>query len=139
MAENKTKQTVNSVTDFINSVPDEKKRNDSFQLVAIMKEQTGFDPHMWGTSIIGFGSYHYKYQSGHEGDAPFVGFSPRAAAISLYIDCDFNRKRDFLQDLGKHKTGKGCIYVKKLDDINIEVLKEMIVNSIKYYKELYPV
>ena len=93
---------------------------------------------MWGPSIVGFGSYHYKYESGHEGDAPLVAFSPRAAAISLYLSGNFDKREELLQKFGKHKAEKGCIYIKKLSDVNIEVLKEMISNHIKHIHLLYP-
>ena len=138
MATNKTAETVNSVADFINSVVDETKRKDSFRLIELMKTQTGFEPKMWGTAIVGFGSYHYKYASGHEGDAPLVGFSPRKDALSLYLSQDFESKEKLLQKLGKHKGGKGCIYIKKLVDVDEEVLKIMITDSVVYLRGLYP-
>lgn len=132
MAKNKTTETNESTTDFINTfVEDETKRNDAFELIKIMQEVTHFEPKMWGPSIIGFGSYHYKYASGHEGDAPLVGFSPRKAAISLYINVPTENRDELLSKLGKHKASKGCIYVKKLADINIEVLKNMISLSLQ--------
>jgi hypothetical protein len=135
---NKTTETADSVTDFLNSVADETKRADSFQLVKIMKEQTGFEAKMWGPSIVGFGSYHYKYASGREGDAPLVGFSPRAKEISLYLAQDFIQKQELLQHFGKHRTGAGCVYIKKLQDINIEVLGKMIASSVKHLQQIYP-
>jgi Domain of unknown function (DU1801) len=134
MAANKTTETEKSVTDFINEVADETKRNDSFQIIELMKNQTGFEPKMWGPSIIGFGSYHYKYESGREGDMPIVAFSPRKTAIVLYHCGSSEKKEEFLQKLGKHKTDGGCIYIKKLDDINIEILKEMIANTLENNK-----
>lgn len=137
MAKNKTTQTESSVADFINSVADEAKRNDSKNLIKIIQDQTGFEPKMWGPSIVGFGSYHYKYKSGHEGDAALVGFSPRKDAISLYFCPEFNRKEELLQRFGKFKAGKGCIYIKKLSDINIEVFKELIDRSISHLEKLY--
>ena len=138
MAKNKTTETESSVPNFINTVEDETKRNDSFELVKLMQNQTGFEPKMWGPSIIGFGSYHYKYDSGHEGDAPLVAFSPRKAAISLYCCTSSGDKEDLLSKFGKHKASKGCIYIKKLADIDIEVLKKIISNSVQYINELYP-
>lgn len=138
MAKNKTTQTESSVTEFINSVADETKRKDSFHLVELMQAQTGFEPKMWGPSIIGFGSYHYKYASGHEGDAPLMGFSPRKEAISLYLFQSFEGKEELLQKFGKYKAGKGCIYVKKLADIDLEVLRVMMAKSTEYIKGLYP-
>lgn len=137
MAKNKTTQTEVSVTDFINSVADETKRDDSYYLIKLMQAQTGFGPKMWGPSIIGFGSYHYKYNSGHEGDAPIAAFSPRKAAISLYI-ADFNGREELLQKFGKHKAARVCIYVKKLADIDIDVLKVMLTKSVEYVQNLYP-
>ena len=132
MAKNKTTETNESTTDFINTfVEEETKRKDAFELIKIMQEVTHFEPKMWGASIIGFGSYHYKYASGHEGDAPLVGFSPRKAAISLYINIPTENRDELLSKLGKHKASKGCIYVKKIADIDIEVLKKMISLSLQ--------
>lgn len=132
MAKNKTTETNESTTDFINTfVEDETKKKDAFELIKIMQEVTHFEPKMWGPSIIGFGSYHYKYASGHEGDAPLVGFSPRKAAISLYINVPTENRDELLSKLGKHKASKGCIYVKKIADIDIEVLKKMISLSLQ--------
>lgn len=139
MAKNKTAETQTSVLDFINTfVADETKRGDAFELVKIMQKVTGFEPKMWGPSIIGFGSYHYKYASGHEGDAPLAGFSPRKAAISLYVYLSPEKREDLLSKLGKHRAAKGCIYIKKLSDINIEILKEMVSASVEYLQKLYP-
>ena len=138
MAKNKTMETQNSVIDFINTVEDPTKRNDSFELVKLMQEQTGYEPKMWGPGIIGFGSYHYKYASGHEGDAPLVGFSPRKDAISLYLYPSFEDKEELLLKFGKHKAGKGCIYIKKIADIDVEVLKKMISYSVENLNKLYP-
>ena len=137
MAKNKTTQTERSVTGFISSIEDETKRDDSYSLIKLMQAQTGFEPKMWGPSIIGFGSYHYKYASGHEGDAPLVGFSPRKDAISLYL-FNFNGKDELLKKFGKHKAAKACIYVKKLADIDSKVLKTMITNSVEYIRNIYP-
>lgn len=138
MAKNKTRETQNSVIDFINTVEDLTKRNDSFELVKLMQEQTGYEPKMWGPAIIGFGSYHYKYASGHEGDAPLVGFSPRKDAVSLYLYSSFESKEELLSKFGKHKAGKGCIYIKKIADIDIEILKKMISYSVENLNKLYP-
>lgn len=138
MAKNKTTETNSSVTDFINAVEDTAKRNDSFELVKIMQEESGFEPKMWGPGIIGFGSYHYKYDSGHEGDAPLVAFSPRKAAISLYCYTTTENKEELLSKLGKHKASKGCIYIKKLTDIDTEILRKMILLSIENLIKLYP-
>lgn len=138
MATNKTTETKASVSDFINQITDEAKRNDAFQLVDIFKNQTGFEAVLWGPSIVGFGSYHYKYASGHEGDAPLAAFSPRATAISLYLHLPAEQREDLLLKLGKTKSGKGCIYVKKLTDINLEVLNKLIEVSVTSLKQLYP-
>ena len=134
---NKTTQTEVSIKDFINKGADEQKRKDSFEIVKIMESQTGFKAKMWGPSIIGFGVYHYKYESGREGDAPLVGFSPRKAAIVLYLGCEVEVREKFLKKLGKYKGDTGCIYIKKLSDINTDVLKELIDASVKYYKDKY--
>ena len=139
MAKNKTTETETSVIDFINTfVEDEAKRKDAFELVKIMQDVTGFEPKMWGPSIIGFGSYHYKYASGHEGDAPLAGFSPRKAAISLYVYLPEENREELLSKFGKHRAAKGCIYVKKLNDIDVEILKEMVSASVEYLQKLYP-
>jgi len=138
MAKNKTTETAESVIDFVKAVADETKRKDAFELIEIMQKATGFEPKMWGPSIIGFGSYHYKYDSGHEGDAPLLGFSPRKDAISLYLSSTFENKDELLSNFGKHKAGKGCIYIKKLSDIDIEILNQMISLSVFYLQNLYP-
>ncbi|RYJ40979.1 DUF1801 domain containing protein [Flavobacterium anhuiense] len=138
MAKNKTTETQNSVTDFINAVENDVKRNDAFELIKIMHEITGFEPKMWGPSIIGFGSYHYKYESGHEGDAPLAGFSPRKTAMTVYFYLPEKEREPLLSKLGKHTSSKACIYIKKLADIDIETLKEIILLSLQYTKKLYP-
>ncbi len=136
MAKNKTNETEIPVLDFINSYVDNaQKKVDSLQLIELMSKWSGFDPKMWGPTIIGFGSYHYKYASGHEGDAPMIGFSPRKAAISLYVFSQTEEQERFLNDFGKFKMGKACIYVKKLSDINIEILEKMCVSTIEYLNE----
>lgn len=137
MAKNKTTETEGSVSDFINGVADENKRADCFKIIDLIEQQTGLPAKMWGPAIVGFGSYHYKYESGREGDAPLVGFSPRANAITLYISTGFSRREELLRKFGKHTTGKGCIYLKKLSDVNTEVLKEMVDESVKYMREKY--
>jgi len=138
MAKNKTNETESSVVDFINAVPDEAKRKDAFELLKIIQEITGFEPKMWGPSIIGFGSYHYKYASGHEGDAPLAGFSPRKAATTVYFYLPEENREEFLSQLGKHTSSKACIYIKKLADIDLEILKKIILLSIEYTQNLYP-
>jgi hypothetical protein len=135
---NKTIETNNSVDDFLNAVADETKRNDSFQLKVLMEKLTGFEAKMWGPGIVGFGSYHYKYASGREGDAPLVGFSPRAKEISLYLYQEFTDREKLLQQFGKHRSGAGCVYIKRLQDINIEILAQLITSSVKYLQHKYP-
>lgn len=132
----KTTETEVSVKDFINSFVDNaQKKEDSFQLIDLMREWSGFEPKMWGPSIIGFGSYHYKYESGHEGDAPLIGFSPRKAALSLYVYSQTEVSDRLLKDLGKFKMGKACIYAKKLSDINISTLELLCQETFAYLNE----
>ena len=138
MYELKTKETDNSVIEFIENVENPKKREDAYKLVDIFTETTGLPAKMWGPSIIGFGSYHYKYASGHEGDAPKVAFSPRKAKISLYLTTSEGVREKLLNELGKHTTGKMCVYVNKLADIDVEVLKEFITETVKFVDETYP-
>ncbi|GAA0893166.1 hypothetical protein GCM10009122_28450 [Fulvivirga kasyanovii] len=137
MAELKTKLNDESVEDFLNSVEDEQKKKDSFEVLNIMKQITGAEPKMWGSSIVGFGNYHYVYDSGREGDWFIAGFSPRKQALTLYIMAGFARYNELLQKLGKYKTGKSCLYVKKLQDIDLEVLKELIGSSVEYMRKKY--
>ena len=136
-AQNKTVETKGSVTSFLNSVADETKKKDCFAIAEIMKQQTGFDPKMWGPAIVGFGSYHYKYESGREGDAPLVAFSPRKSEISLYLSSSFEKREELLAKFGKHKAAKGCVYIKKLADVDVEVLKKMVALSAKNVKKMY--
>jgi hypothetical protein len=137
MAKNKTTETNRSVTEFVGNVENEVKRNDSFALIEIFKSITGSEPKMWGPTIIGFGNYHYKYESGHEGDAPLAGFSPRKDSLVLYFASEYKDREVLLSKLGKHKSSKACVYVKKLSDIDLVILKRMIVNSMTYTKKLY--
>jgi hypothetical protein len=139
MAELKTKQTNADVTEFINSFANtEQKKKDSFELVKLMQNFTGYEPKMWGDSIIGFGSYHYKSErSRQEGDWPLVGFSPRKTAISLYVFSAMPEHEHLLKDLGKFKKGAACIYVKKLSDINTDVLKNIMKATIDFLKAKY--
>lgn len=134
----KTKENDHSVIEFIENIENPKKREDAYQLLDIFTETTGYPAKMWGTSIIGFGSYHYKYKSGHEGDAPFVGFSPRKAKISLYLATGEPKREELLNQLGKHTTGKACVYVNKLSDIDVTILKLLIDQSVNFLKETYP-
>lgn len=139
MAELKTQQTNADVQDFIRAFADtEQKKQDSFELLRFMQEVTGFEPKMWGTSIIGFGKYHYKSErSRQEGDWPLVGFSPRKSAISLYVYSGCAGQEDLLTTLGKFKMGAACIYVKKLSDINMEVLKKLMVSTVEHLQSKY--
>lgn len=137
MAEIKTKQTDADVSEFINSFANtEQKKKDSFELVKIIQELTSFEPKMWGPSIIGFGVYHYKSErSKQEGDWPLIGFSPRKAALTLYVYSGSEKNEQLIEKLGKFKKSKGCIYVNKLSDIDVEVLKEMITETIYQTKQ----
>ena len=130
----KTTKTEGNVEDFINTfAATPLKKQDSLALMNLMREHTGYDPKMWGPTIIGYGTYHYKSEkSRQEGDWPLVGFSPRKAAISLYVYSDAPGQEELLEQFGKYTMGKGCIYIKKLSDINIEVLKEMISSNIDF-------
>ena len=135
--QNKTVETKNSVTAFLKKVKDAKKREDCMALINIISKHTKLEAKMWGPAIIGFGTYHYKYESGREGDAPLVGLSPRANAIVLYLT-NARAKQDLLKKLGKHKMSGGCIYIQKLEDIDPKVLILLVDNAIKYLKKLYP-
>ena len=132
MAELKTKQNDQDVEQFLNSVADDKKRQDSFTILELMKDVTGEEPRMWGDSIVGFGSYHYKGASGREGDWFLTGFSPRKQSLTLYIMSGFDQYDRLLSKLGKHTTGKACLYIKKLDDIDESVLKELVAQSVEH-------
>ena len=129
MAEIKTKVNDASVDEFLNHVEDEQKRKDSFEIVRIMKQVTKEEPKMWGSAIIGFGSYHYKYQSGREGDMPQIAFSPRKQNITFYIGVGDSSDNPLLKKLGKYTTGKVCLYIKKLADVDRNVLQELIADS----------
>lgn len=138
MAKNKTQETGKDVFEFIKEFADsEQKRKDSIELLHLMQEISGHDAKMWGPSIIGFGTYHYTYNSGHEGDAPLIGFSPRKAAISLYVFTGSEEHEHLLKDLGKFKKGKSCIYINKLADINKDQLKTIIKETIRFLKITY--
>ncbi len=138
MAKNKTTETSGSVDDFINAVKDETKRKDSFTLIGLIKKQTGLEPKMWGPAIVGFGSHHYKYESGREGDSPNIAFSPRASSIAIYLSVNFENRETLLEKFGKHKTDKGCVHIKTLAGIDRDVLKKMIANHINHIKKTYP-
>jgi hypothetical protein len=139
MAELKTKKTEESVNNFLNTVEDETKRKDSFAIIEMMQQATGLPPKMWGASIVGFGSYHYKYESGHEGDMCIIGFSPRKNNIAIYGMGGEERNKDLLAALGKHKTGKGCLYINKLSDVNVDILKNIFKASFEYLNMKYKV
>ena len=137
MAEMKTKLNDGDVNAFLNEVEQDKKREDSFRILQIMQNITKEEPKMWGTSIVGFGMYHYKYDSGREGDMPITGFSPRKQSLTLYIMNGFGRYEELMAKLGKYKTGKSCLYIKKMEDIDEEVLRELITRSVEYMKGKY--
>ncbi|HNN72988.1 MAG TPA: DUF1801 domain-containing protein, partial [Ferruginibacter sp.] len=118
-------------------ITDADRRKDCQAIIDIMEKQSGFPAKMWGSAIIGFGTYHYKYESGREGDAPLVGFSPRKTEFALYLSSEFDKRDELLKQFGKHKTAKACVYVKKLEDVNVDVLKKMISNSIKHTRAKY--
>lgn len=132
MAENKTTPNDQNVEEFLNTIEDERKRKDSFTLLELMKQITGLEPKMWGTSIVGFGSYHYKYESGREGDMILTGFSPRKQNLTVYNVGGFEQYDDLLKQLGKHTLGKSCLYIKHLDDVDLPTLKSLIEESFKY-------
>ncbi|MDX8289307.1 DUF1801 domain-containing protein [Metabacillus indicus] len=134
----KTKETDHSVVEFIEGVESPKKREDAYRLLDLFTETTGYEAKMWGPSIIGFGSYHYKYPTGHEGDAPLVGFSPRKAKISLYFATGDPDREELLKQFGKHTSGKACVYINKLADVDEEVLKQLIVQSVSFLEKTYP-
>ena len=137
MASNKTVPTSQSVTEFLENIEQPQKKEDAYVILRLMEQLTGEKPVMWGPSIIGFGSYHYKYDSGREGDMLITGFSPRAQNFSLYIGAGSPKVKPLLKELGKHSTGKSCLYIKRLSDINMDVLKEIIETSHTYYKNKY--
>ncbi len=134
MAELKTQPNDTSVEQFLNTVENDTKREDSFTILELMRQVTGSDPIMWGDSIIGFGTYHYKYASGREADWFLTGFSPRVQNLTLYIMSGFDEYDDLLGKLGKHSTGKSCLYVKRLENIDLDILKELIAKSVAHMK-----
>ena len=138
MSAAKFKPTGEDVVEFIESIDSKQKQIDSFVLLDLFKEVTGFEPQMWYPHIIGFGTYHYVYDSGREGDTSYLAFSPRKAKFSLYLATDFKDKEKLLAQLGKHTTGKMCIYVNKLADIDLDVLKTMLENSMEHTLSKYP-
>jgi len=131
MAELKTKPNDQSVDDFLQALPDERKRRDSYVILEMMKRATGAQPRMWGGSMVGFGTRHYRYASGREGDWFVTGFSPRKQNLTLYLAYALDRYEALLKKLGKHKTGKGCLYINKLDDVDMSVLEELIAQTVE--------
>ncbi len=138
MAENKTKPTKASVAQFLNGIENEKKRRDAKAIDKLFREISGEKPTMWGPSIIGYGTYHYRYDSGREGDFMRLGFSPRKQSLTLYIMPGFKRYKSLLGKLGKHKTGKSCLYVHRLDDVDLDVLREIAQDSWDEMNRRYP-
>jgi len=131
MAEQKTKPTNQSVKEFLNEIPEPERRADCFAVAKMMEEISGEKPKMWGPSIVGFGSYRYKYASGREGDWPKLGFSPRKKDLTLYIMMGFEKHADLMEKLGKHSTSKSCLYIKRLSDVHIPTLKKLIKIGLK--------
>ena len=137
MAENKTKPTQLKVSDFISGIEDKVKRDDCRELMKLMAKVTGNRAKMWGSAIVGYGKYHYKYESGREGDFFLTGFSPRKQALSIYIVSGFSINPELMEKLGKYKTGKSCLYVKKLDDVDRSVLAQLVKESVAYIRNKY--
>jgi len=135
--ENKTQATKQSAAAFLNSIADKDRRADAKKVAAIMQKVTGAKAVMWGSSIVGFGQYHYKYESGREGDFMLAGLSPRKQALTIYVMAGFKRYDALMKKLGKHKTGKSCLYVKKLSDIDEKVLEQLVEESVKYMRKHY--
>lgn len=133
----KTKKTDASVSKFIDAVEDESKREDAYAVLRLMQKITKEEPKLWGTAIVGFGTYQYTYASGQQGDWPLVGFSPRKQNLTLYIMPGFDKYDDLMTKLGKHKTGKSCLYIKSLQDIDVKVLQEIITLSVDFMKRKY--
>jgi len=132
---NKTAETNASVAGYVKKIANEKKRKDVSAIIDLMARHTKFEPKMWGTSIVGFGSYHYKYESGREGDAPLAGLASRATSITLYLGSEFDQREELLSKFGKHKLSGGCIHIQKLEDIDTGILAKMVKNSIAYRKK----
>ena len=138
MSENKTQPGTGSAADFIDRISDPQRREDARLLCALMMEATGESPVLWGPSIIGFGTYHYRYESGREGDAPAAGFSPRARELVVYLSAHSDRTAALLDRLGKHKVGKSCLYMKRLSDVDQDVLSQLVKDSFRSIRERYP-
>lgn len=139
MATNKTTATKANVKDFVDKIASETMRDDTRAIINMMKEESGWEPYLYGPSIIGFGLYKYTYASGHSGEAPYIAFAPRGREFSLYLEYEFDKRDELLAELGKHRKSKACIYIKGLDGINIPVLKKMIKTSLKETKKKHPV
>jgi uncharacterized protein DUF1801 len=137
MAKNKTIETESSVAGFVAAISDEKRRKDFTSIIDMITKETGLAPKMWGPGIVGFGSYHYKYDSGREGDAPLAGMASRANAITLYMGSDFEKRDELLLKLGKHKLGGGCIHIRQLEDVDAKILIKMVKNSIEQRRKAH--
>ena len=138
MAELKTKQTEASVEEYLDTIEDPRRRADCVAISALMKKVTNCEPKMWGPSIVGFGSYHYRYETGHEGDACLAGFSSRKPEIVVYVAEEFEAREKLLRELGKHRTGKVCVYIKRLSDIDVAVLEKLVRASVAEMRKKYP-
>lgn len=134
MAENKTRPTAESVEEFLANVENERRRQDARELVQMMREETGAEPKLWGPNIVGFGEYRYKYDSGREGDWFLAGFSPRKSSLVLYINSGFSKHAELMKRLGKHRTGKSCLYVNTLADVDLDVLRQLVRHSVAHVK-----
>jgi hypothetical protein len=138
MAEQKTKPTGEDVEQYLNAISDEQKRQDCFTLMDLMHRVTGEPPKLWVGNIVGFGQYHYKYASGHEGYAALVGFAPRKANLVLYVLSGFEGQEQLLEKLGKHKAGKGCLYINRLTDIDLPTLRQIVQGTVDILRQRYP-
>jgi hypothetical protein len=138
MPKNKTIETENSVADFLATISDVKRREDCMSIIDLLSKVSGFEPKMWGTSIVGFGIYNYKYESGYTGNAPLAGLASRKNAITVYMASTFDQREALLSQLGKHKSSKACIYIQKLEDVDISILSQIVKKSIEHIKHLYP-
>jgi hypothetical protein len=138
MAKNKTIETENSVSDFLATISEAKRHEDFKMIIHLLSKISGFEPKMWGTSIVGFGIYNYKYESRHEGNAPLVGLASRKNAITIYLASEFKEKEALLSQLGKHKSSNACLYIQKLEDIDIAILSQIVEKSIDCIRKLYP-
>ncbi len=138
MPENKTRPSKQSVTEFINSIDDKDRRADVRKIAAMMRKATGKNAQMWGANIVGYGEYHYKYASGREGDFMITGFSPRKQSLSIYIMPGFENFEGLMKKLGKYKTGKSCLYINRLSDVDEKVLQKLITDSVRLMHKQYP-